>query len=126
GAPCAGHGPLETRSTPGRKDGLTHRGLTFFRHEDLALTPSLARGALLIHGFGNKTLRALLGWKAGQVSRALRRLRFHGLIRKIGRTYRYHLTAFGRLTLIAGLHLRRFVLLPALNQLPDRFAKNPA
>src|SRR3989442_6664069 len=113
-------------ASPYRKDERSHRGLNCSRLHDRALIRSLVRGDLLIHGFGNKTLRGLLGWKAGQVSRALRRLRFHGLIRKIGRTYRYHLTAFGRLTLIAGLHLRRFVLLPALNQLPDRFAKNPA
>jgi len=35
------------------------------------------------------------------------------------------LTTFGRLTLIAGLKLRQFVLLPALNENPDRFATNP-
>lgn len=124
--PTDGHRHLDKLSSTVRKDGRTHRGLNFFRHDDLGLILSLVRGEFLIHGFSNKTLRRLLGRTSGQVSRALRRLRLHGLIRKIGRTYRYHLTSLGRLALIAGLKLRRFVLLPALNQLPDRFATNPA
>ncbi len=124
--PSHGHKHLDKLSKPVRENGRTHRGLNFFRQDDLGLILSLVRGEFLIHGFSNKTLRALLGWTAGQVSRALRRLRLHGLIRKIGRTYRYHLTTLGRLAFIAGLKLRQFVLLPALNQNPDRFATNPA
>jgi hypothetical protein len=124
--PSDGHRHLDKLSNTVRKDGRTHRGFNFFRNDDLGLILSLVRGEFLIHGFSSKTLRAHLGWTAAQVSRALRRLRMHGVIRKIGRTYRYHLTAFGRLTLIAGLHLRRFVLLPALNPFPDRFATDPA
>jgi hypothetical protein len=123
--PSDGNRHLNKLSNSVRKDGRTHRGFNFFRQDDLDLILSLVRGEFLIHGFSSKTLRGVLGWTATQVSRALRRLRLHGLIRKIARTYRYHLTTFGRLTLIAGLHLRRFVLLPALNQFPDRFATNP-
>lgn len=124
--PSSGHKHLDKLSNTVKQNGRSHRGLNFFRHDDLGLILTLVRGELLIHGFSNKTLRSSLGRTPGQVSRALRRLRLHGLIRKIGRTYRYHLTALGRLALIAGLKLRQFVLLPALNQLPDRFATNPA
>lgn len=124
--PSEGHRHLDKLANTVRKDGRTHRGFNFFRRDDLGLILSLVRGELLIHGFSNKTLRNLLGWTPAQVSRALRRLRLHGLIRKIGRTYRYHLTILGRLALIAGLKLRQFVLLPALNQLPDRFATDSA
>jgi len=119
--PSEGHRHLDKLSGIVRQNGRTHRGFNFFRAEDLRLILALLRAEFLIHGLSNKTLRSLLGWTAAQVSRALRRLRLHGLIRKIGRTYRYHLTSFGRLTLIAGLQLRRFVLMPALAQIPVRF-----
>jgi len=41
----------------------------------------------------NKNLRRYLAGKSSaQVSRLLKRLRLHGLIKKIGRTYKYYLT----------------------------------
>jgi len=124
--PSEGHRHLDKLANTVQKAGRTHRGFNFFRKDDLNLILSLVRGELLIHGFSNKMLRNLLGWTPGQVSRALRRLRLHGLVRKIGRTYRYHLTNLGRLTLVAGLKIRQFVLLPALTQFPDRFATDSA
>lgn len=124
--PSDGHRHLDKLSKTVKQNGRSHRGLNFFRQEDLRLILSLVRGEFMIHGFSNKMLRRFLTWSPGQVSRALRRLRLHGLIRKIGRTYRYHLTNLGRLALVAGLKLRQFVLLPALNENPDRFATNPA
>lgn len=124
--PSAGHKHLDKLSKTVHENGRTHRGLNFFCQEDLRLILTLVRGEFLIHGFSNKILRRFLDWSPPQVSRALRRLRLHGLIRKIGRSYRYHLTHLGRLALIAGLKLRQCVLLPALNQNPDRFATNPA
>jgi hypothetical protein len=124
--PSAGHRHLDKLSKTVHEKGHTHRGFNFFRHDDLRLILTLVRGEFLIHGFSNRMLRRFLGWNPGQVSRALRRLRLHGLIRKIGRTYRYHLTNLGRLAFIAGLKLRQFVLLPALNPNPGRFATNPS
>jgi len=45
----------------------------------------------------NKNLRRYLAGKSSaQVSRLLKRLRLHGLIKKIGRTYKYYLTRFGK------------------------------
>ena len=124
--PSDGHKRLDKLSKTVRENGHTHRGFNFFRHDDLRLILTLVRGELLIHGFSNKMLRRFLGWSPEQVSRALRRLRLHGLIRKIARTYRYHLTVLGRLALVAGLKLRQFVLLPALNENPGHFATDPS
>jgi hypothetical protein len=124
--PSDGHKHLDKLSKTVRENGRTHRGFNFFRRDDLGLILTLVRGELLIHGFSNKALRQFLGWSPGQVSRALRRLRLHGLIRKIGRSYRYHLTNLGRLAFIAGLKLRQFILLPALNENPGRLATNLA
>ena len=58
---------------------------------------SLLRGEFNISGSQNKTLRRCLqGYNSGRVSRLLKCLRTHGLVKKIGRTYKYYVTAFGK------------------------------
>jgi hypothetical protein len=59
----------------------------------------------------------LTGKKGGQISRVLKRLRLHGLIRKIGHTYKYYVTALGQRALIAALKLKQHLILPALQTL---------
>jgi len=44
----------------------------------------------------------------------LKRLRVHGLIRKVGRTYKYYLTDLGRTAITTGLKLKNRVLIPQL------------
>jgi hypothetical protein len=55
---------------------------------------------------------------SGQVSRLLKRLRLHGIIKKVGHTYKYYLTEFGKHVTIAGLKLRELVLIPHLAGTP--------
>jgi DNA-binding HxlR family transcriptional regulator len=50
------------------------------------------------------------------LSRALKRLRTHGLIKKIGHRYKYYLTVLGRTVATAALKLRELVIIPTLNQ----------
>jgi len=59
-------------------------------------------------------LRRLQGLSAGQVSRILKRLRVHGLIKRVGRTYKYYLTSLGRRVILTGLKLRELVVIPEL------------
>jgi hypothetical protein len=51
---------------------------------------------------------------SSQISRLTKRLRLHGLIKKVGRTYKYYVTALGKQILALGLNnnlgLDRFVL----------------
>jgi hypothetical protein len=57
----------------------------------------LLRGEFAISGLTARALRTLLPEKTrGQISRLLKRLRVHGLIKKIGRHYKYYLTNLGR------------------------------
>ena len=49
---------------------------------------------------------------AGQVSRLLKRLRPHGLIKKVGHTYKYYVTAFGKEVVATALKLRELVIIP--------------
>jgi DNA-binding PadR family transcriptional regulator len=50
----------------------------------------------------------------GQISRLLKRLRVHGLIKKIGRHYKYYLTNLGREVATTTLKLRELYVIPAL------------
>jgi hypothetical protein len=93
----------------------SYRGFNFFDEDDQMLFEALARGEFNISGLQNKTLRPHLRDKSsGQVSRLLKRLRLHGLARKVGRTYKYYLTAFGKQVIAAGLSLKHLFLIPQL------------
>jgi hypothetical protein len=74
---------------------------------DLALLAAISRGEFVIAGFRNRDVRQRLYAPpttardarrlSGKVSRLLRLLRAHGIIRKISKTHRYQLTERGRL-----------------------------
>jgi predicted MarR family transcription regulator len=46
------------------------------------------------------------------VSRLLKRLRTHGLIKKVGHTYKYYVTAFGKEVVATALKIRELVIIP--------------
>ncbi len=72
-------------------------------------------GEFNISGFQNKNLRQRLPEKtSGQASRLLKRLRVHGRIKKVGRTYKYYLTALGRQIIALGLKLKQLHIIPTL------------
>ncbi len=75
----------------------------------------LARGAFMISGFTNKALLTLLLNKnAGQISRLIKRLRVHGLVKKIGKRYKYYLTKLGCKVVATALKLRELYIIPYL------------
>ncbi len=93
----------------------TWRGFNFFHEEDLKVLLALLRGEFAINGLSNRRLRSILHEKSsGQISRILKRLRPHGLIKKVGNSYRYYVTSLGRRLLIAGHKLIENLLLPKL------------
>ena len=92
-----------------------HKGFNLFSEEDASLFRTLLRGEFFISGFANKDLRKLLSGKnSGQITRLLKRLRVHGLIKKVGRTYKYYLTKFGLQVVAMALKLREMVVIPEL------------
>ena len=94
-----------------------YKGFNLFSEEDASLFRTLLRGEFFISGFTNKDLRQLLTHKnSGQITRLLKRLRVHGLIKKVGRCYKYYLTEFGRQVALMALKLREMVVIPALAQ----------
>ena len=87
-----------------------YKGFNFFDAQDQQVFEILLRGEHNIQGLRNLDLRRRLPLNAGQVSRLLKRLRVHGLIKRIGRTYKYYVTALGRRVLVAGLQIRKNLL----------------
>jgi hypothetical protein len=94
---------------PARWNGNRVRALHPFDEQDRLLLEAISRGEFLINGFRNKDLQALLyrtvptseqdrRRRSSAVSRKLRLLRAHHLIRKVSGTHRYHLTLRGQQT----------------------------
>jgi hypothetical protein len=50
----------------------------------------------------------------------MKRLPTHGLIKKIGPTYKYYLTGWGKQVIALGLKLKNLYVIPELSALPPR------
>ena len=91
---------------PVKVDGRRYRGLNPWSAEDAKLLALINRGEWTISGFRNRDLRTVLyprpasedeqRRQTGRLTRALARLRAHGIIKKISGSYRYQLTPRGR------------------------------
>ena len=100
-----------------------------------ALLSALCVFRLLPHGFTNRDLRTclapLLGltpeaMTSGQITYDLRRLRIHGLIERIPRTFRYQVTTAGLRQALFLTRLTQRLLIPGLAQLTDPSPPAPA
>lgn len=113
--PSGGIKDLNKISKPVKEGDRSYRGFNLFDGEDLELFSVIVRGEFNISGFSNKSLRKVIKGKKGHhVSRILKRLRKHGLIKKIGNTYKYYLTALGRRVTATALKLREMYIIPLL------------
>lgn len=98
--------------------GKRVRALRPLAAEDTALLAAVSRGEFAINGLRNRDVRPLLYGdesalapeevrrRAAKVTRQLRMLRAHGLIRKVPHTHRYQVTALGREIMTAILTAR--------------------
>lgn len=113
--PRSGNVKLNKLSSPAKDNHRSFPGFNFFDPDDQSLFEAIARGEYNISGFQNKNLRRYLADKnPTQISRQLKRLRLHGLIKKIGRTYKYYLTSFGKQVIATGLKLKQLFIIPQL------------
>jgi hypothetical protein len=107
---------------PCQYGGRRVRALHPFQADDHSLLQAVNRGEFAINGLRNRDLQLLLYGavdpnaplslkdkrrRSAAVSRKLRMLRAHGLIRKVPKTHRYHLTENGRLAITAILTMDR-------------------
>jgi hypothetical protein len=97
--------------------GKAVRGLNLLGKQDAALLEAVGRGEFVINGFRNRDLQGLLfaqpaadagerRRRSGQVTRKIRMLRAHGLLRKVPHTHRYLVSKKGR-QVIAALQAAR-------------------
>ena len=115
----AGTDKLHKITQPVLENERRYRGFHFFDPEDEDLFRSLGRGEYNISGFQNKDLRQRLQDRtSGQISRTMKRLRVHGLIKKVGHTYKYYVTALGKQVIALGLKLKDLHIIPALSAEP--------
>jgi len=113
--PEVGVQKLQQLAETQEENGHRYKGFNLLTEEDASFFRLLLRGEFFISGFTNKSLRPHLpGKNAGWVTRLLKRLRVHGLIKKVGRRYKYYLTEFGRQVVTMALKLREMWLIPAL------------
>ena len=106
---------LERISKPVESDDRSYKGFNLFSDDDLKLFEILARGEFNINGLQNKSLRKYVPEiNTGAMTRILKRLHVHGLIRKVGRTYKYYITKLGKAVITAGLTIRNMSVIPQL------------
>jgi hypothetical protein len=99
------------------RDGRRHRALNPWSEKDAALLAAVSRGEYTINGLRNREVRRQLWAKVGTdkeerrraaaVTRLLRLLRAHGLLRKVSGTHRYVVTEGGRKIITALLAARQ-------------------
>jgi hypothetical protein len=107
----------QTICQPVRKDRQRYRALNPWAHPDARMLEAVNRGEFVINGFRNRDLRTRLysakatqeeqKRQAGAVTRKIRLLRAHGLIRKVSGTHRYVVSEKGRRIITALLSARQ-------------------
>ncbi|MCP3878629.1 MAG: MarR family transcriptional regulator [Sulfitobacter sp.] len=113
--PDAGHKAIDKMAGPAKVKGRSFRGFNLFLDPDYRLFLTLGRGEWAISGFRAADLRAHIpGLTPGRSSYLLKRLRTHGLIKKVGHCYKYYMTKLGRRVLVTSLILREYFILPTL------------
>ena len=79
----------------------------------------ILRGEHTISGIRNRHIRRLIPeLSAAQVLCHFKRLWTYGLIKRVGRTYKYYLTKTVRIVALVGLKFRSLVLIPELVTTP--------
>jgi len=97
-----------------RENGRSFRGFNLFNEKDEAVLHAIAQGGTQGFGIRNFTLRKALSKTTGQISHILKRLRNHGLIKKVSKSYKYYLTSLGREVTATSLKLKEMVVIPVL------------
>jgi uncharacterized membrane protein len=74
---------------------------------------AIVRGEFNINGFRNKNLKKILDYPSSKISRLIKRLLVHGLIKKAADSYKYYTTKIGKETIIMAQKIKELVMLPA-------------
>ena len=96
-------------------DDRNYKGFNFFSETDQRLFEILSRGEFNIYGFQNKSIAQFLSDKSSSsITRTIKRLLSHGLIKRVKGTYKYYLTKLGKAVITTGLVVKNMVVVPSL------------
>lgn len=113
--PTQGLKKLDQVSSTMESSNRTYKGFNFFSQEDQKLFEVIARGEFNINGMRNKTIRQYLpDLSSSAISRILKRLVVHGLIKKVAKTHKYYLTKLGKSVITTGLRIKQLFVVPEL------------
>jgi len=113
--PDAAHKALAKMAAPAKVKGRSFRGFDLFLDPDYQLFLTLARGEWSISGFRAHDLREHIdALTPGRASYLIKRLRTHGLIKKIAHAYKYFFTKLGRRVVVTALVIREYFVQPSL------------
>ena len=119
--PSASLKDLDRMSRPAREKNRGFRGFNLFHGEDIDFLRTILDGGFCLSGLRHGDLRHRFPDKSSsQVSHLLKRLRKHGLIKKVGRTYKYYVTALGRRVGLLALKLKEMYIIPFLRGLIEQ------
>lgn len=113
--PDAGVKAVEKITVSRTEQEHRYKGFNPLHPQDSSVFRILARGEFCMYGLTCRSLRNHLPDKtSGHVSRLLKRLRVHGILKKVGTSYKYYLTALGQRLVAAVLKLREQFFIPQL------------
>jgi hypothetical protein len=115
--PSDGIKKLDNITSNKQVDNKTVKGFNFFDKMDEKILLAIADGKFTINGLRAKNLRSQFPeLQAWQISNLLKRLKLHGLIKKVAKSYKYYTTALGKDVITAGLYLKNQVIAPCLSK----------
>jgi predicted transcriptional regulator len=106
---------MENLSETKTENNRNYKGFNLFSKFDLAILISILRGEYNISGFRNKHLQKQLGLNGNKISRLIKRLRIHGLIKRATDSYKYYITKLGKETIIMAQKIKELVIVPAFS-----------
>jgi hypothetical protein len=111
-----GHRKLEKATEPVKVEDRKYNGLNFFCKADKKIVLAFTKGEFNIYGFRAKDIaKQLSNYSKDQLSRLIKRLRAHGFIKKVGNSYKYYLTQFGKEIFICSQKVINMIMIPQLS-----------
>ena len=103
-----------TRSV--EENGRKYKGFNIFDQDDQRTLMAAIRGEFNIYGFRSRDLAKQIPDKTpSQISRILKCLKLHHLIKRAGKTFKYYLTTLGKAVILNAQKIKEMVLIPQLS-----------
>lgn len=113
--PGSGQKACNRLSSPAKVKARSNRGYNLFLQEDFNVLITLMRGEWAISGFRARDLRRHISrLTPSRSSYLIKRVRTHGIIKKVGHCYKYYLTTFDRNVIATVLKLKQQLIVPDL------------